>query len=36
MRTTESQKIAGHVALYDEKVDVYDGVRQVRPRTIFS
>jgi uncharacterized protein (DUF427 family) len=33
----ESQKIAGHVAFYDEKVDVYvDGVRQVRPRTIFS
>jgi uncharacterized protein (DUF427 family) len=37
MRTIESQKIAGHVAFYDEKVDVYvDGVRQVRPRTIFS
>jgi uncharacterized protein (DUF427 family) len=33
----ESQKIAGLVAFYDEKVDVYvDGVRQVRPRTIFS
>jgi uncharacterized protein (DUF427 family) len=33
----ESQKIAGHIAFYDEKVDVYvDGVRQVRPRTKFS
>jgi uncharacterized protein (DUF427 family) len=33
----ESQKIAGHIAFYDEKVDVYvDGVRQVRPRTIFG
>jgi uncharacterized protein (DUF427 family) len=33
----ESQKIAGHVAFYDEKVDVHvDGVRQLRPRTIFS
>jgi uncharacterized protein (DUF427 family) len=33
----ESQKVAGHVAFYDEKVDVYvDGLRQVRPRTIFS
>jgi uncharacterized protein (DUF427 family) len=33
----ESQKIAGHVAFYNEKVDVYvDGVRQARPRTIFS
>jgi uncharacterized protein (DUF427 family) len=33
----ESQKIAGHVAFYDEKVDVYvDGALQERPRTIFS
>lgn len=33
----ESQKIAGLVAFYDEKVDVYvDGVRQERPRTAFS
>jgi uncharacterized protein (DUF427 family) len=33
----ESQKIAGHIAFYDEKVDVYvDGMRQVRPRTKFS
>jgi uncharacterized protein (DUF427 family) len=33
----ESQKIAGLVAFYDEKVDIYvDGVRQERPRTKFS
>jgi uncharacterized protein (DUF427 family) len=33
----ESQRIAGLVAFYDEKVDVYvDGVLQRRPRTIFS
>jgi uncharacterized protein (DUF427 family) len=33
----ECQKIAGLVAFYDEKVDVYvDGVRQERPRTKFS
>jgi len=33
----ESQKIAGLVAFYDEKVDMYvDGVRQERPRTKFS
>ena len=33
----ESQKIAGLVAFYDEKVDVYvDGVLQERPRTKFS
>ena len=33
----ESEKIAGHVAFYDEKVDVYvDGVLQERPRTIFG
>ena len=33
----ESQKIAGLVAFYDEKVDIYvDGVRQARPRTQFS
>ncbi|HEY8452709.1 MAG: DUF427 domain-containing protein [Micromonosporaceae bacterium] len=33
----ESQKIAGLVCFYDEKVDVYvDGVRQERPRTPFS
>jgi uncharacterized protein (DUF427 family) len=33
----ESQKIAGLVAFYDEKVDVYvDGVLQERPRTQFS
>jgi uncharacterized protein (DUF427 family) len=33
----ESQKIAGLVAFYDEKVDVYvDGVRRPRPVTKFS
>jgi uncharacterized protein (DUF427 family) len=33
----ESQKIAGLVAFYDEKVDVYvDGVLQQRPHTKFS
>ena len=33
----ESQKIAGLIAFYDEKVDVYvDGVRQKRPATKFS
>ena len=33
----ESQKIAGFVAFYDEKVDVYvDGVLQERPHTKFS
>jgi uncharacterized protein (DUF427 family) len=33
----ESQKVAGLVAFYDEKVDVYvDGVRQQRPSTKFG
>jgi uncharacterized protein (DUF427 family) len=33
----ESQKIAGLIAFYNEKVDIYvDGVRQERPRTKFS
>jgi uncharacterized protein (DUF427 family) len=33
----ESQKLAGLIAFYDEKVDVYvDGVRQERPRTKWS
>jgi uncharacterized protein (DUF427 family) len=33
----ESQKIAGLVAFYNEKLDLYvDGVRQERPRTKFS
>jgi uncharacterized protein (DUF427 family) len=33
----ESQKIAGLVAFYNEKVDIYvDGVRQERPNTKFS
>ena len=33
----ESQKIAGLLAFYNEKVDIYvDGVRQERPRTKFS
>ena len=33
----ESQKIAGLIAFYDEKVDVHvDGVLQERPRTKFS
>jgi uncharacterized protein (DUF427 family) len=33
----ESQKVAGLIAFYDEKVDVYvDGVLQDRPRTKFS
>jgi uncharacterized protein (DUF427 family) len=33
----ESLGIAGHIAFYDEKVDVYvDGVRQERPHTKFS
>jgi uncharacterized protein (DUF427 family) len=33
----ESQKIAGLIAFYDEKVDVYlDGERQARPSTKFS
>ena len=38
-RTTlpESQKIAGLMAFYDEKVDVYvDGVLQERPRSRFA
>jgi uncharacterized protein (DUF427 family) len=38
-RTTlpESQKIAGLIAFYDEKVDVYvDGVLQERPRSRFA
>jgi uncharacterized protein (DUF427 family) len=33
----ESQKIAGLIAFYDEKVDVYvDGVLQERPRSRFA
>jgi uncharacterized protein (DUF427 family) len=33
----ESQKIAGLIAFYNEKVDIYvDGARQERPRTKFS
>ncbi|MEV4566737.1 DUF427 domain-containing protein [Nonomuraea sp. NPDC049419] len=33
----ESEKVAGLVAFYDEKLDVYvDGVLQERPKTIFS
>ena len=33
----ESQKIAGLVAFYNEKVDIYvDGVLQERPKTKFS
>jgi uncharacterized protein (DUF427 family) len=37
MPLPESQKIAGLIAFYDEKVDVYvDGVPQERPRTKFS
>jgi uncharacterized protein (DUF427 family) len=33
----ESQKIAGSIAFYDEKVDIWvDGVRQERPSTKFS
>jgi uncharacterized protein (DUF427 family) len=33
----ESQKIAGLIAFYNEKLDIYvDGVRQERPRTKFS
>jgi uncharacterized protein (DUF427 family) len=37
MPLPESQKIAGLVAFYDEKVDVYvDGVLQERPQTKFS
>jgi uncharacterized protein (DUF427 family) len=33
----ESQKIAGLVAFYNEKVDIYvDGVQQERPHTKFS
>jgi uncharacterized protein (DUF427 family) len=33
----ESQKIAGLIAFYNEKVDIYvDGVRQERPATKFS
>src|SRR5690606_20200851 len=33
----ESEKIAGLIAFYDEKVDVYvDGVRQDRPTTKFA
>lgn len=33
----ESPKIAGLVAFYNEKVDIYvDGVRQERPHTKFS
>ena len=37
MPLPESQKIAGLVAFYDEKVDVYvDGQLQERPHTKFS
>jgi uncharacterized protein (DUF427 family) len=37
MPLPESQKIAGLIAFYDERVDVYvDGVRQPRPVTKFS
>jgi uncharacterized protein (DUF427 family) len=37
MPLPESQKIAGMVAFYDEKVDVYvDGQLQERPHTKFS
>jgi uncharacterized protein (DUF427 family) len=33
----ESQKVAGLLCFYNEKVDLYvDGVRQDRPRTVFS
>jgi uncharacterized protein (DUF427 family) len=33
----ESQKIAGLIAFYDERVDTYvDGVRQERPSTKFA
>ena len=33
----ESLGVAGHIAFYDEKVDVFvDGVRQERPHTKFS
>ena len=33
----ESQKVAGLIAFYDEKVDVYvDGVLQERPSTKFA
>jgi hypothetical protein len=33
----ESQKIAGLISFYNEKVDIYvDGVLQERPRTKFS
>jgi uncharacterized protein (DUF427 family) len=33
----ESQKVAGLVAFYDEKLDIYvDGVKQERPKTPFS
>ena len=33
----ESQKVAGLIAFYDEKVDVYlDGELQPRPKTHFS
>jgi uncharacterized protein (DUF427 family) len=33
----ESQKVAGLVAFYNEKVDTFvDGVRQPRPKTHFS
>jgi uncharacterized protein (DUF427 family) len=33
----ESQKVAGLVAFYDEKVDTFvDGVRQPRPKTKFA
>lgn len=35
--TAESQKIAGLICFYDEKVDVYvDGVKQERPKTKFA
>lgn len=37
MPLPESQKVAGLVAFYDEKVDVYlDGVKQDRPKTHFA
>jgi uncharacterized protein (DUF427 family) len=37
MPLPESQKIAGLVSFYNEKVDLYvDGVRQERPKTTFS
>jgi uncharacterized protein (DUF427 family) len=37
MPLPESQKVAGLVAFYNEKVDIYvDGELQERPRTHFS